>query len=114
MFAATNCKPTFFGLKPWYYYLQQDGSCNITNFTVLGGKSSILLIGLAIVDDLLLIAGMAAVGYVIYGGARYILSQGSPEETAKAQGTVINALIGLVIAIIAIAAVSFIGNKLGG
>lgn len=111
---SDTCRPTFFGLKPWYYYLELDGkTCEVKNFTLLGAKSSVLLIILAIIDDLLRLAGIVAVGYVIYAGIRYVTSQGSPEETNKAKTTLLNALIGLVIAMIAIGLVAFIGNKFG-
>lgn len=116
---ATECaKPTFFGLRPWYQYLtltkdQVTGKCEIANFTPLGGHSSVLLIALAVIDDLIRLAALIAVGYVIYGGFLYITSQGSPDMTKKGQQTVINALIGLATAIIASAVVGFIGNRLG-
>lgn len=111
---------TFFGLKPWYHYLQvtydkATDSCDVA-FNALGnGKTSdILLVLLAIVDDLLIIAGIVAVVYVVYAGIKYIMSQGSPDETAKAQSTLINALLGMALAMVAIAVVSFIGNRVGG
>jgi hypothetical protein len=113
---AASCKPTFFGLVPWYQYLTLDGSCGITNFQILptgSMPSSIPLILLAIVDDLLRIAGLAAVGYIIYAGFQYITSQGNPEQAARAQSTIINALIGLAIALLAVGLVSYIGNQLG-
>lgn len=118
-FAATCSEHNFFGLLPWYHYLntagQLNSDCTIKDgsFTVLGAHSSFLLISLAVVDDLLRVAGLFAIGYVIYAGIRYIMSQGSPDETAKAQSTLLNALIGLVIAMIAVALVTFVGNKLG-
>ncbi|MDL2341582.1 MAG: hypothetical protein QFB87_00700 [Patescibacteria group bacterium] len=111
-----HCENTFFGLKPWYHYLKLDPTtCDIdrTAFHTLGSNSSFLLIGLAVVDDLLRIAGLLAVGYVIYGGIQYITSQGSPDGTSKAQATVLNALIGLAICLVAIGAVSFAGKALG-
>ena len=115
-------KSTFFGLVPWYQYLRLDDKCNIASFQFLpsadaSGKniqSDIPLVLLAIVDDLLRIAGLLAVGFVIYGGIQYITSQGNPDGTAKAQSTVLNALIGLAVALIAVAGVSFVGRALGG
>ena len=112
-------KSQFFGLVPWYQYLTLDADCNVANFQVFPSsdgktKSDIPLVLLAIVDDLLRIAGLLAVGFVIYGGIQYITSQGSPDGTAKAQSTVLNALIGLAIALIAVAGVSFVGRALGG
>lgn len=118
--AANPCaSPQFFGLKPWYYYLtrtaNKSGGCDLS-FNVLGnGKTSdILLILLAVVDDLLVIAGLVTVGYVIYAGIKYVTSQGSPEETAKAQSTLVNALLGLALALVAVAGVSFLGSHIGG
>jgi hypothetical protein len=117
--AATNScsKGSFLGLESWFHYLPKsdfDGNCNIQNFTVLGSKSELLLIGLAILDDLIRIAALVAVGYVIYGGIQYVTSQGSPDATGKAQQTIINALIGVVLATLAASIVGFVGAKLGG
>ena len=88
--------------------------CSIKSFKFLGSSSDMPLILLAVVDDLLRIAGIVAVGFVIYGAFQFIASQGNPEGTAKAQSTVINALLGLAVAIAAITFVSFLGDKLGG
>lgn len=114
-FAAVNCAKSFLGFVPWNYYLQMDpnNSCQVVNFHVLGANSSFLLILLAVLDDFFKAAGLLAVIYVIYAGAKYILSQGSPDETAKARTGVINALVGLAIAMVAIATVSFIGAQVG-
>ncbi len=114
-YAVGGCHPTLFGLKAWYYYLTVDAKCNLVGFNFLpsNGKSDLLLIGLAIVDDLLTLAGLAAVGFVIYGGILFITSQGSPEQTAKARNTIQNALIGLVISILSVAMVSYFGSRIG-
>jgi hypothetical protein len=120
MFAAANqcAEKSFFGVHPWYHYLNAAGQlnkcCEVTSFQLLGRNSDILLVILAVVDDLLIIAGLVAVVFVIYAGIKYVMSQGSPDETSKAQSTLVNALIGLAIALIAIALVSFIGNSLAG
>jgi hypothetical protein len=50
---------------------------------------------------------------VLAGAVRYIYSQGDPESTAKAQDTLVNALIGLAVALIGVAFISFIGNQVG-
>jgi Type IV secretion system pilin len=109
----------FFGLRPWYHYLPTenfDNDCSLKQFTFFPGEraSDVPLVMLAIVDDMLRIAGVVAVAYVIVGAVQYITSQGSPEQTGRAQSTIINALIGLAIAMISIAFVSFVGNRLGG
>lgn len=114
-----SCKGAdFFGLHSWYYYLPKadfDG-CNIKNFQFLpsGSPSDVPLVLLAIIDDLLIIIGIVAVAFVIYGAFMYVTSQGNPEQTGKAQGTIINALIGTAFAITAATFVNFLGQRLGG
>lgn len=116
---AQQCSKPFLGLKPWFAYLPdsafESGTCNIVNFTVLGKSgtpSMVPAILLAIIDDLVRIAGYVAVIFVITGGVLYITSQGEPDRTKRARDTIINALIGLVVALVATAVVSFIGSKL--
>ncbi len=118
-FAAGQCNAqTFLGLKPWYFYIPMNSQCGFDptgqyQFHLLGANSDLLLIFLAIVDDLLIIAGIVAVFFVIYAGIRYITSQGSPDETAKAQSTLTFALIGLAIAVVAVPIISYLGNRFG-
>jgi len=108
----------FFGLLPWYHYLKLNPkTCEVQDFNLLPGggqHSDLVLVLLAIIDDLLRIAGLVAVGFIVYAAFNFITSQGNPEDAAKARGTAINALIGLLLAMFAIVLVSFIGNKLGG
>jgi hypothetical protein len=118
---ADACKEDnhFFGLRPWYHYINDSthfNGCDIKKFTFLPGAgqdSDIPLVLLAVIDDLLRIAGIVAVGFVIYGAIKLIASQGSSESTAKARGTIINALVGMAIAIVAVAFVSYLGSRLG-
>lgn len=121
-FAVDACQKgnDFFGLIPWYHYLPAgslDSNCDIKKFNILPTSSTpsdVPLVLLAVIDDLLRIAAMVAIAFVIYGAIRMITSQGSPEETSKAQTTIINALIGVAIAIIAAGFVNFLGTRLGG
>jgi hypothetical protein len=135
---VASCKQDFFGLEPWYQYMGVElvpngsssppfDSCEIKCFNVFDSghgvgqpantcgqtKSDIPLILLAVIDDLLRISGLTAVAFVIYGAFQYVGSQGNSEVTAKAQSMVINALIGLAIASVAVVVVNFIGNNIG-
>jgi len=58
----------------------------------------------------LYLSGAIAVIFVIYGGYQYILSAGNDESATKGRGTVINALIGLVIIILAYVIVNVVAN----
>lgn len=97
-------------LPTWYKYLdttQTPTGCSINmDFPADVGK-----ILLAVVEILLRVGGIVAVFFVIYGGFRYITSQGEPENTKSARQTITNALIGVVITTIATVAVSFIGSQ---
>jgi hypothetical protein len=106
---------TFFGLPKWYRYLPYNfqpltNRCEIQ----VGDIRQYWLIGLGLFDILLRLAGIIAIGFVIYGGIRYILSQGEPDNTRVALSTIINAMIGLLIAVMASAIVGFVGARLGG
>ena len=119
-FAITCSNSSFFGIPTWYRYLgsKYDAvteKCEVQFSLMKGGKfngGDILLVGLSIIDILIRIAALVAVGFVIYGGIRYITSQGSPDNTKEAQNTILHALIGLAIAVIATAVVAFLGNAL--
>lgn len=58
------------------------------------------------------VAGAVSVLIVTIGGFRYVISQGNPQETAKAKDTIIYALIGLVVCIFAFAITGFVVNKI--
>jgi hypothetical protein len=120
-FAAppSQCDNGFFGFPHWYEYLPMKydaalGGCVVSDFKLLGngGDSGLILIALAIVDMLLRLAGMVAVGFVVWGGTKYLTSQGESSEIAAAKHTIMNALIGLVIAMVATSVVVFVGNRL--
>ena len=116
-FAACGNNNFFLRFPTWYQYLDDDvtvgGKCTV-KFAFPGDLARVVL---ALVEIMLRIGGLVAVGFIIYGGFQYILSQGDvgagnvPKNTI-ARHTIINALIGLVIASIATFLVQFIGNQL--
>lgn len=129
-----GCKSkTFFGLNPWYAYLgdefssanagvNQGDPCTLKCFNFLpqekpnacGVKhSDIPYVLLAVVDALLRVSGLVAVIFVIVGATKYITSQGEPEAVATAQSTILNALIGMAIALVAIALITFATRNIG-
>lgn len=107
----------FLGLPHWFEYLSGEedalGKCIPTVSWASGGNiSDLWLIGLAGVDILLRIVALVAIGFVIYGGFLYMTSSGEPDRTKTAKDTILNALIGMAIAIVASGVVSFIGNTI--
>ena len=61
-----------------------------------------------VVNTLLFILGLVAVIMIILGGFRYVTSNGDPGATKTAKDTIMYAVIGLVVAILAFAIVSFV------
>ncbi|MEX0668676.1 MAG: pilin [Candidatus Saccharimonadales bacterium] len=89
----------------WYRGLRCDNdSPALTEFAdiwiILG---NVIEIGLRV-------AALVAVGFIIYGGIRYIMSQGNPDALTAAKKTVTNAVIGLLLAILATTIVGFIAG----
>ncbi|MDP4038445.1 MAG: pilin [bacterium] len=61
-----------------------------------------------ITNTLLFIIGIAAVIMLIVGGLMYIFSGGDSENTKKAKDTILYAVIGIVVALLSFAIVSFV------
>jgi hypothetical protein len=105
-FAACSTGGSFLGFPHWYEYLPCNGSSpGITNI------NDVWLIVAAVIEILLRVAGLAAVVLVIWGGVQYMISQGEPDKTGKAKDTILNAIIGLAIAILAAGIVSFVARR---
>lgn len=68
---------------------------------------------LNVLFDLLIAVGYLALGFVIYGGYLYIMSQGDPSKLAKGKRTLSAAIIGTIIAMVASIAVNTIRVILG-
>lgn len=102
-------KHSFFGIPPWYKYLDayQDNQCT----PELSKLSDIWLIGLALIEILTRIAILAAVVFVIYGGIKYSASRGNADKVTSAKNTLLDALTGLVIAIVATAIISYVAGR---
>ena len=107
--AYADCKKTDILTFPaWYKGVVDSGTCevNITSVT------SFWIIATNILEILIQITGYVAVGYVIWGGIKYIKSQGEPSGISEAKNTIIYALVGLVIALASVAIVRFIQGTL--
>lgn len=122
VYAASCPGGSLLGLPSWHKHLegvQTDEIDPITGTTTgnkvcspqIDGLSDIWKIVAAVLELLLRLASLIAIGLVVYGGVTYITSQGSPDKTKQALKTIINALVGLVISIIAAALVGFIAGR---
>lgn len=100
------------GVPTWYKYLPGEeisGKCR----PVVEDLNASLPIGLALIEASLTLAGIVAVIMVFMGGFKYVLAQGESDKAASGRKTVLNAMIGLVITILATRVISYIGNRLG-
>lgn len=118
--AATEdaCQGTadyFLKFPTWYKYLSPNfddvkKECVIQfSFTEPADYARVLL---AIFEILLRVGGIAAVLFIVYGGFQYIISTGEPDKTAAARTTIINAVVGMFIAMLATVIVNLIGRTL--
>lgn len=76
-------------------FLTPAGGSTGTGTTVLTD------IGSTIIEWILVIAGVLAIIYLIYSGILYITAAGNPDAAKKGQQGVINAIIGIVIIVLA-------------
>jgi hypothetical protein len=117
-----KCNPDggggFFGFPTWYKYLggMQEYADPINEAGLkcapkISNINDIWLIALAATDILLRVAVIAAIIYVMIGGFKYVTSRANPDKTAAAKNTIVDGLVGLVIAIVATAVLSFIAGR---
>lgn len=114
---SANCRQYLLTFPAWYRGIVDTSTCDIKSPTAVGGIGSFIwTIALNSIEILLNLIGYAAVGFIIYGGYKYMISAGSPDGMVAARKTILNAVIGLAISIAAVAIVRTIsvGIGLGG
>ena len=100
---AAPCRGAVLTFPVWYRGLTCDGGK-----PKLTKLNDIWVIALNIVEMLIGAVIYIAVGYIIWGGFKYIKSQGDPGKISEAKTAIINATIGLGVALSAVAIVRFI------
>lgn len=111
---------SFLSFPTWYKYLDKapgsGGRCDIAVPKDAEGNTRIdqvvTPVLLAVFEIILRIGGIAAVGFIIFGGFQYLISQGEPDRTKGAKSTILNAVIGLVVTLSASAIVNLIGRNI--
>jgi len=70
---------------------------------------------LTIVNYSLVLVGVFALGFIVYGGFLYITAHGESQQVEQAKGIIIYAVIGIIIIGVAAAVVNFVvGGVVGG
>lgn len=117
---SANCdgNNAFLTFPAWYRGMT-DADCNIVapEDSSDGISAFIWKIVLNVIEIALQLVAYLALFFIIYGGFQYITSSGSADQASKAMKTILNALIGLVIAIGSVAIVNLIldaANLRGG
>lgn len=76
------------------------------------GLNGIWIIVLNIIDDVIQGMGYVAVGFIVWGGIKYMKSQGDPSQLNESRDTILNAVIGLGIVLASVAIVNFVSGSL--
>lgn len=110
--AATTCDKaqSILTFPVWYRGLNASAdNCEIVSPDAVGGLSAFIWrIVLNVLDIALQLVGYIAVGYILYGGFQFIVSEGSSEGSAKARKTILNAAIGLVLSVASVAIINLV------
>lgn len=114
---AASCGDAYFLTMPaWYNGLTQSSpaGCGIKAppSDQAGLQNYIWTIVLNVIEILLHLVGYLTVGFIIFGGFKYMLAAGSPDAMSKAKTTIANAVIGLVLSILSIAIVNLVAGAL--
>lgn len=88
--------------------MSQPANAALTAPSGLGGPTSVGQLIQIVTNLLLFIAGSVAVIFIVVGAIQYSTSAGNEQSVQKAKSTITNAVIGLVIAILALGIVNFI------
>lgn len=65
-----------------------------------------------VANTLIFLVGAVSVVFLIIGGLRYVISNGDSKQVEAAKNTILYAIIGIVVAVIAFALVQFVINAL--
>ena len=113
--------PVIFLVMPFLAYaqstvsngLQTSGLQSIFGTSGLNGSQSLSDLIVNVIRLMLLFAGAIAVVFVIIGGYQYLVSAGNEEVAEKGKKTLINAIIGIVVVVLAYAIINVIVNLVG-
>lgn len=106
LFLSAACD-TGQSLFPDLYEDLRGGSCEV----VIDSFADIITLLGNIISIMLIIAGFVAVGFIIVGGFKYITSSGDPSGIKSAKETIVNAIIGLVLAMVSFGVVKYVAGS---
>lgn len=80
----------------------------------ISGGGDVKTYAAGVIDWIVWAAGALVVVYLIYGGILYITAGGDAEKATKGRTAVINAVIGLVIVLLALVLIKWVASAVGG
>lgn len=94
----------------------ENAQCPVTGNTTTGLNTpeGIAKLIINIASFVTYVVGAISVLFLVYGGFLYVTDTGDDKNSGKAKKILVNAVIGLIIAIVAITVVSVIGNIVSG
>ena len=95
-------KPSGMDDDEWNQRLEAAG-CNVSDPS---GEATATLRN--VLTAVYVVAAMAAVGVIVFGGFRFAVSQGDSGKVKKAKDTIMYAVIGLVVVLLAFAITNFV------
>jgi len=113
---SAACENRLLGIPPWYRGLttEVNGDCVIQSPTDAGGlQPFITKLALNIIEIGVVLAGYIAAFFILFGGFRFLTGGGNSSSIEAARKTILNAVIGLAIALGAVAILNLIFGILG-
>lgn len=115
-----ECGGAVLGIPPWYNNLTEssDSGCDIKSPETLdpenGLREFIMIVALNIIQAALVIVGYITIIFIIKGGFLYVVARGESSHITEAKQTITNAIIGLIIALLAAGIVGAVSAAIGG
>jgi len=113
--ADPKCPDNVLSFPTWYRGLQKS-DCEIKSPSELdsgsgkndGVSNFIWIIVLNVIEIAMQVVGYLAAGFIIYGGFKYITGAGAPDKITAGRKLILNAVIGLVISLLAVVIVNIV------
>ena len=107
--ASAACDGRVLGIPPWFRGLTEGAECSIISPEAAGGLSAFIwTIVLNVIEMALVITAYIAAFFILYGGFLFMTGGSVPGQLEKARKSILNAVIGLAIALGAIAITNLI------
>lgn len=105
--ACSGSDSRVFGFPVWYKGL--PGTCKEPKIENL---NDFWVIVMNFIEILILLVAYVAAGFILWGGFKYIKSEGDPGKIAEAKTAILYAIVGLVVALGSVAIVQFVQGGL--